>query len=98
VELAERVARISDRRTGRHRIRACPDCAAVLKKVTPVPHLVLDTCSTHGTWFDADELAVGVAIAERRAIAAADDDARSWLLVALERLFDKRRREDKLGT
>jgi Zn-finger nucleic acid-binding protein len=72
VDLAEMIAKLSARKKPRVAVRTCPDCDAPLHTFAPTTDVVLDACRHHGIWFDRDELAIGVEIAQRRAVAIAE--------------------------
>jgi Zn-finger nucleic acid-binding protein len=68
-ELASRAGSNAKKRAVRAQNPACPVCTAVLDQVT-THGIELDTCSEHGTWFDAFELARLVHVLSGRATEA----------------------------
>jgi len=60
-EMADRAGHNATSRDTRADERTCPECPAILDKVTS-HGIELDVCTDHGTWFDAFELATLVRI------------------------------------
>ena len=57
-----------------HRKRRCPECRHHLRKIT-IASVQIDSCSTHGTWFDRGEVEAIYAAAKKRGTTSFGDIA-----------------------